>query len=64
MDGRRTCRLLKQNSDKSILLMDGYDLRCVLTSEVDLTEFLMAKLGCLNLEAEPHLAVKTFISAN
>jgi hypothetical protein len=52
--------LLKQNSDKCILLMDGYDLRCVLTSEVDLTEFLMAKLACLNLEAEPHLAVKDF----
>jgi len=52
--------LLKQNSDKCILLMDGYDLRCVLSSEADLTEFLMAKLASLNLEAEPHLGVKDF----
>ena len=54
--------LLKQNSDKCILLMDGYDLRCVLTSDADLTEFLMAKIACLNLQAEPHLGVKDFLS--
>jgi len=52
--------LLKQNSDKGILLMDGYDLRSVLACEADLTEFLMAKLACLNLEAEPHLGAKDF----
>jgi hypothetical protein len=52
--------LLKQNVDKCILLMDGYDLRCVLSSEADLTEFLMAKVACLNLESEPHLSVNNF----
>jgi hypothetical protein len=52
--------LLKQNSDKCIILMDGYDLRCVLSCEADLTKFLMAKLACLNLEAEPHLGVNEF----
>jgi hypothetical protein len=52
--------LLRQNSEKCVLLMDGYDLRCVLSSEADLTEFLMAKLACLNLDAEPHLGFKDF----
>lgn len=52
--------LLKQNVDKCVLLMDGYDLRCVLSGEADLTEFLMAKLACLNLEANPHLSAKEF----
>jgi hypothetical protein len=56
--------LLKQNTDKCIVLMEGYDLRCVLTSEADLTEFLMAKVACLNLEAEPHLSVKDFLQEN
>jgi len=41
--------------------MEGYDLRCVLASEADLTEFLLAKIACLNLEAEPHLGVKDFL---
>jgi len=53
--------LLKQNPEKCVLLMDGYDLRCVLAMEADLRELLMAKLACLNLDAEPHLGVKAFL---
>ncbi len=53
--------LLKQNTDKCIILMDGYDLRCVLAQEVDLRDLLLAKLARLNLEAEPFLGVKTYL---
>jgi hypothetical protein len=45
--------LLKQNPDKSILLMDGYDLRSVLERPLILKDFLNAKLSKLNLETEP-----------
>lgn len=44
--------LLKQNANKAILLMDGYDLRCVLTQQVDLKELLLAKIQALN-DCEP-----------
>lgn len=53
--------LLKQNPDKCIFLMDGYDLRCVLALEADLRELLLAKLAHLNLEAEPFLGVRAFL---
>ena len=47
--------LLKQNHDKSIILMDGYDLRCVLVehNHLSLQDLLMKKLECLNFEGEP-----------
>jgi len=45
--------LLKQNPDKSIFLMDGYDLRSVLERPLSLRDFLNGKLSKLNLEAEP-----------
>lgn len=54
-------RLLKQNSEKSILLMDGYDLRAVLNGQVDLHDFMMAKISHLNLRSEPFLSVKQFL---
>ena len=53
--------LLKQNSEKCIFLVDGYDLRCVLGHEADLTELLLAKLAHLNLRGEPFLSVKEFL---
>lgn len=52
---------LKQNPDKAIFLMDGYDLRCVLALEVDLRDLLLAKLARLNLETEPFLSVVTYV---
>ncbi len=45
--------LIKQNSDKSILLINGYDLRTALAREFDLIEMLHKKISKLNLEAEP-----------
>ena len=53
--------LLKQNSEKCIFLMDGYDLRCVLALEADLRELLLAKLARLNLESEPFLGVRALL---
>lgn len=53
--------LLKQNPSKSILLMDGYDLRTVLAGQVDLREFLLAKIAKLNLETEPYYGVAQYL---
>lgn len=53
--------LLKQNPQKSIILMDGYDLRMVLTGAVDLRDFIFAKLAKLNLEAEPFLGATEYL---
>jgi hypothetical protein len=53
--------LLKQNPDKSIVLMDGYDLRTILSGEADLRDFILAKVARLNLEAEPFLGVKEYL---
>ena len=46
--------LLKQTTGKSIILMDGYDLRTVLAGHVDLIDLLLAKVAKLNLKAEPY----------
>jgi hypothetical protein len=52
---KNVCPLLKQNSDKSIILMDGYDLRSLLLDQnnLDLKKLLLKKLESLNLEGEP-----------
>ncbi len=49
--------LLKQNPEKSILLMEGMDLRTVLSVPVDLRRLLKAKISALALEAEPYFPV-------
>jgi hypothetical protein len=53
----RVISLLKQNPEKCIILMDGYDLRVVLQRVVGLDELVRAKLSVLNLEGEPYLGV-------
>jgi len=53
--------LLKQNPDKSIVLMDGYDLRTVLTGRVDLRDFILAKAARLTLATEPFLSVMDYL---
>jgi len=53
--------LLKQNPNKVIFLMDGNDLRTVLTGQVDLCDFLIAKIVKLNLEAEPYYRVTQYM---
>jgi len=47
--------LLKQNPDKSVMLMEGLDLRLVLSQTIDLRHLLKAKLSALNVETEPYL---------
>ncbi|MHA1305527.1 MAG: hypothetical protein DRP89_07890 [Candidatus Neomarinimicrobiota bacterium] len=54
--------LLKQNPDKGIILMDGYDFRTVLAGQVDLRDFLLAKVAKLNLETEPYYSVAKYMN--
>lgn len=52
---------LKQNPDKSVLLMDGYDLRVVLEGRIKLRELLLAKLTHFNIDSEPFVSVTQII---
>jgi hypothetical protein len=52
--------LLKQNPEKSIILMEGYGFRSVLAGRIDLRDFIMAALARLNLEGEPFLDVARY----
>lgn len=58
--------LLKQNPDKEILLMDGYDLRCILDENVNisLNNLLEKKISHLNFEGEPFYSVFTLLKHN
>jgi hypothetical protein len=42
--------------------MEGYDLRTVLAGQVDLRDFILAKVAKLNLEGEPFLGVTEYQS--
>jgi hypothetical protein len=53
--------LMKQNQDKSIILMEGFDLRTVLAQPFDLRTLLRAKVRALNLDAEPYLSISRII---
>jgi hypothetical protein len=55
--------LLKQNQDKSIILMDGYDLRSTLEEHknIDLKSLLLKKLDCLHFEGEPFYSAVQFL---
>lgn len=54
--------LLKQNQAKSIILMEGFDLRTVLAQPFDLKTLLRAKIRALNLDAEPYLSISKVIA--
>jgi len=58
---KKVTPLLKQNPSKSIILMDGYDLRTVLSEELDLRDCILAKVMKLNLEAEPYLGIGEYL---
>lgn len=54
--------LLQQNPEKSIIPMDGYDLRAVLSCNADLRDFLLAKIARLNLKGGlPFLGVTDYL---
>lgn len=52
---------LKKNPKKSIILMDGYDLRCVLSGQADLRDLLLSKIARLNLKGEPFLGAIQYL---
>ena len=54
-------RLLKQNTEKAIILMQGYDLRAILSEEVDLRDYILAAVKNLNLNTEPYLGVRAYL---
>ena len=53
--------LLKQNAEKAIILMHGYDLRSILAEEVDLRDYIKAAVKNLNLHSEPYFGVKEYM---
>ena len=53
--------LLKQNPHKVIILMQGFDLRTILSEEVDLRGYILAAVENLNIRAEPHLDVREYL---
>jgi len=55
------CPLLKQNTSKVIILMDGFDLRKILEGQVNLRDLVLAKIANLNLKAEPYYGVTQYI---
>lgn len=48
--------LLKQGGEKRLILMDGYDLRCVLARQIELRSLLISKIAALNFKSEPFLS--------
>lgn len=60
---KNVCPLLKKNQDKSIVLMDGYDLRSVLVEQnnIDLEGLLLHKLERLNFEGEPFYSAAQYL---
>ncbi len=54
--------LLKQNPDKCIILMDGNDLRCILSDAIGLEHLLNKKLDYLNESSEPFLSSAQLLS--
>jgi hypothetical protein len=54
---------MKQNPEKTIILMEGFDVRTVLAHPFDLRQLLKAKLRALNLDAEPYFPVSQSMSA-
>lgn len=53
--------LLKQNPEKSIVLMEGYDIRCILSGQIDLRDFILAKIAKLNFEGEPFYGAQDYL---
>ena len=56
--------LLKQNPNKCIILMDGYDLRCILTEAIELERLLDKKFEHLNKNSEPFLSAVKILYDN
>ncbi len=53
--------LLKQNAEKDIILVDGYDLRLPLEVDLSFRDIFSKKIEALNLYAEPFLSAAQLI---
>jgi hypothetical protein len=53
--------LLHQNPSKSIILMEGHDLRTVMSAHIDLRSFIAAKLAKLNFLSHPFLGINEYL---
>jgi hypothetical protein len=54
--------MLQQNPSKSIILMEGHDLRTVLDTRINLREFILGKIAKLNFDAQPFLGINEYLS--
>jgi hypothetical protein len=54
-------RYVQAELKKSLILMDGYDLRCVLSGQADLRDFLLSKVAKLNFKGEPFLGATEYL---
>jgi len=55
--------LIKQNTSKNIILMNGNDIQCVLRKRINLKEFIKAKLQHLNLRGEPYCGEEAYLAS-
>ena len=55
-------KLMKQNSDKNLVLVNGVDIRATLKDEIPFVELLRAKMEALNLKSEPFVGVTDILS--
>ena len=53
--------LADKNPDKNFILMNGTDLRAVLSEQVRLRQLLKGKLAALNFNAEPFAPVSQLV---
>jgi hypothetical protein len=53
--------LLHQNPSKSIILMEGHDLRTIMSAHIDLRSFIAAKLAKLNFLSHPFLGINEYL---
>ena len=53
--------LLKQNSVKNVVLMNGEDVEAVLAGKASLVDVLQAKVQALSIRAEPYLCVQDIL---
>lgn len=58
---RHVPKLLTRNPDKRIVLMNGEDLRRVLSREIDLKKFIQAKFQHLSFNAEPYYGAEQYL---
>ena len=58
---RNVVPLMKNNQSKRILLMDGNDIKAVLTEQISLRDLLNAKVRALNFRSEPFLGAAEII---